>query len=332
MVIYLIVATAAVAITSVLFFRRKSGKDELGLNAAIISFIGSIAISIVVPVTFSVVGGLLRQKNTIEFSWSNFYLALFLTFIVYVIMLVALTTGIARIADHKGENMTINKAMNYIRNIFEKFVDRARNIGKMGIEVKTWENVNVAPGEAAAAAISESPKTLVETEKDGALTPDGQNREKNMPATVENAEEGREPEPVCQIETASVTIPVDEAIPEGVKAYAGEAKNGEEPIKEAAPALEEKDNSENGSCLSDFINEAFDSKIKGDLEAAIAQYMRALDLKPQGEILSLIIADICILYKELGRVEMSRKFLEDCGYKYGDMMDASVRERIERNL
>jgi tetratricopeptide (TPR) repeat protein len=84
--------------------------------------------------------------------------------------------------------------------------------------------------------------------------------------------------------------------------------------------------------LDECIEKAFLLKESKDLESAILYYMYALDKKPGKDLAFWIVLDICVIYKELGQKEMAFDILNSYYEVYGDVMDMSVKEEIERNL
>ena len=84
--------------------------------------------------------------------------------------------------------------------------------------------------------------------------------------------------------------------------------------------------------IDECIEEAFRFKQQGDAEGAILYYMYALDRKPQKDLAFWIVLDICVIYKTLGQYELAFDILNSYYDVFGGMMDASVKEEIERNL
>jgi len=84
--------------------------------------------------------------------------------------------------------------------------------------------------------------------------------------------------------------------------------------------------------LDECIEKAFSLKENRDLESAILYFMYALDKKPGKELAFWIVLDICVMYKELGQREMAFDILNGYYEIYGDVMGASVKEEIEKNL
>lgn len=81
-----------------------------------------------------------------------------------------------------------------------------------------------------------------------------------------------------------------------------------------------------------IIDEAFNLKEKGDYEGAIINFFYALDSKPSDDVVFWIVLDICVMYKQLGQVELAKEVLASYISQYGDLMDETVRYEIELNL
>lgn len=84
--------------------------------------------------------------------------------------------------------------------------------------------------------------------------------------------------------------------------------------------------------LDECIEKAFMLKENNDAESAILYHMYALDKKPGKDLAFWIVLDICVMYKELGQREMAFDILNSYYEVYGDVMDISVKEEIEKNL
>lgn len=84
--------------------------------------------------------------------------------------------------------------------------------------------------------------------------------------------------------------------------------------------------------IEECIDKAFSLKEENKAESAILYYMYALDKKPGKDLAFLIVLDICVLYKDLGQKEMALDILNSYYDIYGDVMDISVKEEIEKNL
>lgn len=84
--------------------------------------------------------------------------------------------------------------------------------------------------------------------------------------------------------------------------------------------------------VDESIDEAFGLKEKGDFEGAILSFFYALDNGPSDDVVFWIVLDICVLYKQLGQVELAREVLESYISQFGEIMDEAVRHEIELNL
>lgn len=84
--------------------------------------------------------------------------------------------------------------------------------------------------------------------------------------------------------------------------------------------------------IEECIEGAFKLKETDDVEGAILYFMDALDKKPRKELTFWIVLDICVLYKNLGQVELAYDILNSYHDAFGDLMDTSVKEEIESNL
>jgi tetratricopeptide (TPR) repeat protein len=84
--------------------------------------------------------------------------------------------------------------------------------------------------------------------------------------------------------------------------------------------------------IDECIAEAFTRKETGDLEGAVQHFIEALDRNPHRELAFWIVLDICVLYKDLGQVDLAYDILNGYHEAFGDMMDASVKTEIENNL
>ena len=113
-----------------------------------------------------------------------------------------------------------------------------------------------------------------------------------------------------------------------------DVESGDLKSDEVIDNIEEKKDIEGKEELSvaQYIDEAFRLKESGDFEGAILYYMYALDKNPDKDVVFWIILDTCVLYKELGQVELAKEILASYVSNYGDLMDAAVKSEIESNL
>ncbi|HOQ00173.1 MAG TPA: hypothetical protein PK604_04945 [Acetivibrio clariflavus] len=84
--------------------------------------------------------------------------------------------------------------------------------------------------------------------------------------------------------------------------------------------------------LSEKINEGFRLKAQGDYEGAIINFLYALDTYPPDDVAYWILLDICVMYKQLGQIELAKEVLDDYAKEYGIVMDERLRYEIELNL
>ncbi len=84
--------------------------------------------------------------------------------------------------------------------------------------------------------------------------------------------------------------------------------------------------------VDEIIDEAFFLKENDDFEGAILNYYYALENGPEDDVVFWIVLDICVLYKQLGQVELAREVLSSYISEYGEFMDQTVRHEIELNL
>ncbi|MCX7842897.1 MAG: tetratricopeptide repeat protein [Clostridia bacterium] len=81
-----------------------------------------------------------------------------------------------------------------------------------------------------------------------------------------------------------------------------------------------------------YIDRAFNLKSGGKLQEAVQCYMDALEQSPDKDLVFWIVLDICVIYKTLGQTELAREILDSYITVYGDIMEASVKDEILRNL
>jgi len=81
-----------------------------------------------------------------------------------------------------------------------------------------------------------------------------------------------------------------------------------------------------------LVMKAFESKDKGRKDTAVEYYLKALEQKPDREMIFWIVLDVCTLYKQLGRMELARNILEGMVEKYGTIIQPEIKEEIIKNL
>lgn len=84
--------------------------------------------------------------------------------------------------------------------------------------------------------------------------------------------------------------------------------------------------------LYEIIDEGFKMKEQGDYEGAIINFLYALDNHPPQDVALWMLLDICVMYKQLGQVELAKKVLDNYVTEYGISMDEALKYEIELNL
>ncbi|MEN2774688.1 hypothetical protein ABCY62_06480 [Acetivibrio clariflavus] len=84
--------------------------------------------------------------------------------------------------------------------------------------------------------------------------------------------------------------------------------------------------------LAEIIDEGFKLKEQGDYEGAIINFLYALDSHPPDDVAHWILLDICVMYKQLGQVELAKEVLDNYVKEYGIIMDEGLKYEIELNL
>lgn len=84
--------------------------------------------------------------------------------------------------------------------------------------------------------------------------------------------------------------------------------------------------------LDEIINEGFKLKEQGDYEGAIINFLYALDSHPANDVARWIVLDICVMYKQLGQVDLAKEVLNSYIKDYGIIMDDALKYEIELNL
>ena len=84
--------------------------------------------------------------------------------------------------------------------------------------------------------------------------------------------------------------------------------------------------------IDEIIEEGFKLKEKGDYEGAIINFLYALDRRPADDLARWIVLDICVMYKQLGQVELAREVLDSYLKEYEIEMDEALKSEIELNL
>lgn len=81
-----------------------------------------------------------------------------------------------------------------------------------------------------------------------------------------------------------------------------------------------------------YIIKAFESKDQGNKVQAIDYYFKALELKPEDDMIFWIALDICTLYKQLGMSDLATIILEGLVDQYGSIIQPEIKVEIMKNL
>lgn len=81
-----------------------------------------------------------------------------------------------------------------------------------------------------------------------------------------------------------------------------------------------------------LVMKAFESKDRGRKDTAVEYYLKALEQRPDREMIFWIVLDVCTLYKQLGLMELARNILEGMVDKYGSIIQPEIKEEIIKNL
>lgn len=136
----------------------------------------------------------------------------------------------------------------------------------------------------------------------------------------------------------NMELPQNEHAAHGEALAASEAQN-----EEAAVAAQEQDHAEEQVFFQEtavetelsagsLVMKAFESKDRGRMDTAVEYYLKALEQKPDREMIFWIVLDVCTLYKQLGCMELARNILEGMVDKYGTIIQPEIKEEIIKNL
>lgn len=136
----------------------------------------------------------------------------------------------------------------------------------------------------------------------------------------------------------NLELPQNEHAVHGEALAASEAQN-----EEAAVVAQEQDHSaelvflqetavETELSAGSLVMKAFESKDRGRRDTAVEYYLKALEQRPDREMIFWIVLDVCTLYKQLGLMELARNILEGMVDKYGTIIQPEIKEEIIKNL
>lgn len=84
--------------------------------------------------------------------------------------------------------------------------------------------------------------------------------------------------------------------------------------------------------LNSYIDQGFEAKARGDLEAAVDCFTKALELSPSNDMMTFLVLDISTMYKELGRYNEARGILETFIETFGNILNDNIRRDIKANI
>ncbi len=134
----------------------------------------------------------------------------------------------------------------------------------------------------------------------------------------------------------NLELPQNEHAVHGEALAASEAQN-----EEAAVVAQEQDHElvflqetavETELSAGSLVMKAFESKDRGRRDTAVEYYLKALEQRPDREMIFWIVLDVCTLYKQLGLMELARNILEGMVDKYGTIIQPEIKEEIIKNL
>ncbi|MCX8129221.1 MAG: hypothetical protein N3I35_03865 [Clostridia bacterium] len=152
--------------------------------------------------------------------------------------------------------------------------------------------------------------------------------QEKIPVQEEYVPDGVETVDESPVETVKDPANINDSISGDTWCLQTEQSIGNIDIAEDIVKIDKEDNRE----INDFINEAFRLKENGDKEGAILHYMYALEKNPEIDAVFWIVLDTCVLYKELGQVDLAKEILEGYVSDFGDVINPDIKAEIERNL
>lgn len=81
-----------------------------------------------------------------------------------------------------------------------------------------------------------------------------------------------------------------------------------------------------------LVLKAFSCKGEGKKQEAIEYYFKALEHRPDKQMIFWIVLDICTLYKQLNLNKLAVSILESLVSRYGDVIEPDIKEEILNNL
>lgn len=112
---------------------------------------------------------------------------------------------------------------------------------------------------------------------------------------------------------------------------ASSKSNKKQPSGTAADT-ETTDKSQTEITVEQYIDFAFKAKKEGRFMEAVEYYIKALEKKPEEQLILWIIIDVCSLYKELGQESLAKEMIESYFETIGDSISPEVRNDISKNF
>lgn len=341
--IYTMAAIAAVLFFSIVLAYVLDKKGILNINILMAMTLSSI---------FIIIGGLTYP----------FFLAIFLSFnvgtiyivglslVIYAVFVFLIATFIGSFLANRGKSSFANIGEGLMNSLVRPVVEAVHNI---------------RPSRGKAVAVLEEPahesERAVVTETAPVEMGVGEPIEEASPAADlayeealhgEGAEEAAAGEGIEEAAAGAVVAEEDSLSGEAAAAQA--VAEAEEELRDGVRALERieettaqsqaestagivdgpavADGPAKEMNITDYIDEAFRLKQANDNEGAVLNYMYALDKKPEDDLVFWIVLDLCVLYKEMGQVELAKGILESYVEVYGNIMDDAIKVEIEKNL
>ncbi len=360
---YTEITTLIIIVTSLVAFYLLYRAKELNLGILISISLGSIILGFTFLPVFKTVIVFLKESIFINKSFA-FIISVLAVMIIFLIFILIISLIVSLAIPNKLASIdccvVIDNAITkikygYSENIFKKLVDTEQKIDTMGIE----NNENVMNGnnlhrvafddvcvceepikEATYAVQDYSQESYIEDQvleyTDDCNMVQLQNEEtinwdmseekeildysneKNMGEQISETE-------ILQSETVELnTVETDVPKEEIPKISISESET-------QIPAPEAKLDEFSAEDMNDakaLVLIALQKKGNNKKEEAIEYYMKALQHKPDVEMILWIVLDVCALYKQLGLNELAKSILETLATQYGNAIKPEVKKEI----
>lgn len=84
--------------------------------------------------------------------------------------------------------------------------------------------------------------------------------------------------------------------------------------------------------IEQFIEKAFEMKEKGMFLEAVDYYIKALDKKPEDDLILWIVIDICSLYKQMGQNKLAREMMQSYIDTFGGTLSPQTKEELIKSM